>query len=52
MGVAVHHVASAAEVPGQVDASARIAYGSYCAAAVLIAQTLIGIKSFQEQANQ
>ena len=52
MGVAVHHVASAAEVPGQVDASARLAYGSYCAAAVLIAQTLIGIKSFQEQANQ
>jgi sulfopyruvate decarboxylase alpha subunit len=52
MGVAVHHVTSAAQVPGQVDASARIAYGSYCAAAVLISQTVIGIKSFQEQADQ
>jgi sulfopyruvate decarboxylase alpha subunit len=52
MGVAVHHVANAADVPSQVDASARIAFGSYCTAAVLIAQTVIGIKSFQEQADQ
>ena len=52
MGVAVHHVASAAEVGEQVDASARLAYGSYCAAAVLISQRAIGIKSFQDQANQ
>ena len=52
MGVAVHHVSSAADAAAQVDASLRIAHGSYCAAAVLIAQRLIGIKSFQEQANQ
>jgi len=52
MGVAVHHVSSAADAAGQVDASLRIAHGSYRAAAVLIAQRLIGIKSFQEQANQ
>jgi len=52
MGVAVHHVASAAEAAAQVDASLRIAHGSYCAAAVLIGQRLIGIKSFQQQANQ
>jgi sulfopyruvate decarboxylase alpha subunit len=52
MGVAVHQVNDAAELPGQVDASARIAFGSYCTAAVLISQRLIGIKSFQEQACQ
>ena len=52
MGVAVHHVASAAEAAAQVEASLRIAHGSYCAAAVLIGQRLIGIKSFQQQANQ
>ena len=52
MGVAVHHVSSAPDAAAQVDASLRIAHGSYCAAAVLIAQRLIGIKSFQEQANQ
>ena len=52
MGVAVHHVSSAADAAAQVDASLRIAHGSYCAAAVLIAQRLIGIKSFQEQAGQ
>jgi len=48
----VHHVSTAADAAGQVDASLRIAHGSYCAAAVLISQRLIGIKSFQEQANQ
>jgi sulfopyruvate decarboxylase alpha subunit len=52
MGAVVHRVDSAADVAGQVDASLRIAHGSYCAAAVLIGQRLIGIKSFQEQANQ
>jgi len=52
MGVTVHHVSTAADAAGQVDASLRIAHGSYCAAAVLISQRLIGIKSFQEQANQ
>jgi sulfopyruvate decarboxylase alpha subunit len=52
MGAVVHRVDSAADVAGQVEASLRIALGSYCAAAVLIGQRLIGIKSFQEQANQ
>jgi sulfopyruvate decarboxylase alpha subunit len=52
MGVVVHRVDAAADVAAQVDASLRIAHGSYCAAAVLIGQRLIGIKSFQEQANQ
>jgi sulfopyruvate decarboxylase alpha subunit len=52
MGVTVHHVSTAADAAGQVDASLRIAHGSYCAAAVLISQRLIGIKGFQEQANQ
>jgi sulfopyruvate decarboxylase alpha subunit len=52
MGVVVHGVDSDVEVPAQVDASARIAYGSYCAAAVLIAQTVIGIKSFQDQTSR
>jgi sulfopyruvate decarboxylase alpha subunit len=52
MGVAVHEVSAAADVAGQVEASLRIAHGSYCAAAVLIAQRLIGIKSFQEQSSR
>ena len=52
MGAVVHRVDGAADVAGQVDASLRIAHGSYCAAAVLIGQRLIGIKSFQEQTNQ
>ncbi|HZN85736.1 MAG TPA: thiamine pyrophosphate-binding protein [Burkholderiales bacterium] len=52
MGVVVHQAESADAVPGQVDASARIAFGSYCAAAVLISQVVIGIKSFQEQSGR
>ena len=52
MGAVVHRVDNPADVAGQVEASLRIAHGSYCAAAVLIGQRLIGIKSFQEQANQ
>jgi sulfopyruvate decarboxylase alpha subunit len=52
MGAVVHRVDEAADVAAQVDASLRIAHGSYCAAAVLIGQRLIGIKSFQEQASQ
>ena len=35
-----------------MDAAARLAFGSYQAVAVLIAQGVIGIKSFQEQAAQ
>ena len=52
MGVAVHEASGAADVAAQVDASMRIAHGSYCGAAVLIAQRLIGIKSFQEQSSR
>jgi sulfopyruvate decarboxylase alpha subunit len=52
MGVAVQHAASAAEVAEHVDACARLAFGSYACAAVLISQRVIGIKSFQDQASQ
>jgi len=50
MGVAVRSVDAAADVAETVDAAARIAFGGYAAAAVLISQRVIGIKSFQEQA--
>ena len=49
MGVAVHVAREAGEVVPMVDAAARLAFGSYQAAAVLISQRVIGIKSFQEQ---
>jgi sulfopyruvate decarboxylase TPP-binding subunit len=52
MGVTVQAADTAAEVAAHVDAAARIAYGGYAAAAVLISQRVIGIKSFQEQAAQ
>jgi len=52
MGVAVQQAQAAAEVPALADAAARLAFGGYCAAAVLISQRVIGIKSFQEQAAQ
>ena len=47
MGVAVHEASGAADVAAQVDASMRIAHGSYCGAAVLIAVVLaiVGIRS-------
>jgi len=50
MGVTVRSVDAAADVAETVDAAARIAFGGYAAAAVLISQRVIGIKSFQEQA--
>lgn len=50
MGVVVYRATRADDVASSVDAALRIAYGSYCAAAVLIGQNVIGIKSFQEQA--
>jgi sulfopyruvate decarboxylase TPP-binding subunit len=52
MGVTVQTADCAAEVAANVDAAARIAFGGYAAAAVLISQRVIGIKSFQEQAAQ
>ena len=50
MGVVVHEANTAEEIAPTVDAAARLAFGSYQAVAVLIAQGVIGIKSFQEQA--
>ena len=50
MGVVVHAANAAEEIAPMVDAAARLAFGSYQAAAVLISQAVIGIKSFQDQA--
>ena len=50
MGVVVEEANTAEEIVPAVDAAARIAFGSYQAAAVLISQAVIGIKSFQDQA--
>jgi sulfopyruvate decarboxylase alpha subunit len=52
MGVVVQQANAPAEVAAHVDATARLAFGSYCTGAVLISQRVIGIKSFQEQAAQ
>jgi sulfopyruvate decarboxylase alpha subunit len=52
MGAVVQQANAAAEVAAHVDAAARLAFGGYCAGAVLISQRVIGIKSFQEQAEQ
>ncbi|MBI1942868.1 MAG: phosphonopyruvate decarboxylase [Betaproteobacteria bacterium] len=52
MGVVVHEAATAQDVAPAVEAAARLAFGGYQAAAVLISQRVIGIKSFQEQAAQ
>ncbi|MBM3353048.1 MAG: phosphonopyruvate decarboxylase [Betaproteobacteria bacterium] len=52
MGVVVQHAASAQEVQPTAEAAARLAWGSYAAVAVLIAQRVIGIKSFQDQAGR
>jgi len=50
MGVVVHAVREATEIPEALDAALRLAYNSYVAVAVLISQRVIGIKSFREQA--
>ena len=52
LDVAVHEARSPGEVTPLVDAAARLAFGSYQAAAVLISQRVIGIKSFQEQSEK
>jgi len=49
MSVAVHRVAAAEEAAPSVAAAAKRAYSGNSAQAVLIAQQVIGIKSFQEQ---
>ena len=50
MGVVVHEANTAADIAPTVNAATRLAFGSYQAVAVLIAQGVIGIKSFQDQA--
>jgi len=52
MGVTVHRVAAAGEIAQSVAAAAQRAYDGHTAVAVLVAQQVIGIKSFQEQAAQ
>ena len=49
MSVAVHRVAAAEEAAPSVAAAAKRAYLENSAQAILIAQQMIGIKSFQEQ---
>ena len=49
MGTIVHDASSAEAVAPTVNAALRLAYNSYASVAVLIAQRVIGIKSFQEQ---
>ena len=52
MGVAVRQAGEAQTVAAHVHAALRIAFHAQGAEAVLIAQQVIGIKSFQEQTNQ
>ena len=52
MGVAVRQAGEAQTVAGHVQAALRIAFEAQGAEAVLIAQRVIGIKSFQDQRNQ
>src|SRR5947208_9215656 len=52
MGTVVHRPGTADEIAPTVNAALRLAYNSYASVAVLIAQRIIGIKSFQEQAGQ
>ena len=52
MGTVVHRPGTADEIAPTVNAALRLAYNSYACVAVLIAQRVIGIKSFQEQRRQ
>jgi sulfopyruvate decarboxylase alpha subunit len=52
MDVRVRRVPDAEEIPGAVQEAARRAYDESSAHAILIAQQVIGIKSFQQQAAQ
>lgn len=51
MGVAVRQAGDAQTVAAHVRAALKLAFEAQGAEAVLIAQRVIGIKSFQEQAN-
>jgi sulfopyruvate decarboxylase alpha subunit len=52
MGVAVRQAGAPQAVAAHVQAALRLAFEAQGAEAVLIAQSVIGIKSFQEQRNQ
>jgi sulfopyruvate decarboxylase alpha subunit len=52
MGAVVERVVEPSAVGPAVEAALRLAYRSYAAVAVLIAQSLVGIKSFQEQVDR
>lgn len=52
MSVVVHRVAAAEEAAPSVAAAAKRAYLESSAQAVLIAQQVVGIKSFQEQSER
>lgn len=52
MGVVVKRIGTAEDAEPVVSAAARLAYNSYAAVAVLVAQSLIGIKSFQDQTSR
>ena len=52
MGVAVRQAGEPQTVAPHVHAALRLAFEANAAEAVLIAQSVIGIKSFQEQASQ
>ena len=52
MGVAVRQAGEADTIAAHVHVALRLAYDAQSAQAVLIAQRVIGIKSFQEQRSQ
>jgi sulfopyruvate decarboxylase TPP-binding subunit len=52
MGVVVERARDAREVGPMVEAALRLAFRSDVVAAVLISQSLVGIKSFQGQASR
>ena len=52
MGTIVHSVDSAEDIAPSVNAALRLAHNSYVSVAVLIAQRVIGIKTFQEQSEK
>jgi sulfopyruvate decarboxylase alpha subunit len=52
MGVAVRQASEAPTVAAHVRAALGLAYGTQSAQAVLIAQRVIGIKSFEEQRSR
>ena len=52
MGTVVHRPAVAEDIAPTVSSAFRLAYGSYASVAVLIAQRIVGIKTFEEQSHE